>query len=305
MITMERRLLRTTLSLAVPVLLLTSISAQDKTKEGYTKTWDRPITVVPDSLLVGTHRLPAHTVAVHEADAGDVLDMWKADMKALSREVTGSKPMRANGVMLPELGSTPVDLAVGATTEKKSDLSRLTVVFLATDSTALPASPAHEAYVRGLAVKYNKAVVQKQIDAYQKMLDRTSEKLADAKSDEAKLQKQIGKTNGQLAKLKAKRGKAMADNARVQGDISGLEKKFALTNDPKDLQRLTKARQKLAKGEASVAKLMQSEAKAQSTLNKYQDKLPKSSSQQQDITLSKEEIMNTLNALRRKQDNIR
>ncbi|MEZ4755918.1 MAG: hypothetical protein R2817_03715 [Flavobacteriales bacterium] len=294
-----------TLSLALPLLLLSTAMAQEKTKEGYTKTWDRPITVVPDSMLNGTHKLPAYTIAVHEADAGEVIDLWKADMKALSREVTGSKPLRANGVVLTELGTAPVNLAVMAVTEKKSDLSRLTVAFLATDSTAMPAAPEQEAYVRSLAVKYNKAIVQKQIDAYQKMLDRSSEKLADAQGDEAKLKQRMSKANNEVAKLKAKRGKVMADNARVQGDISGLEKKFALTNDPKDLQRLTKARQKLAKGESKVAKLMQSEAKAQDTVNKYQDKLPKASSEQQDITLNKEEITNTLNALKRKQDNIR
>lgn len=296
-------------SIALPfslsLLLLSAATAQEKTREGFTKTWDRPITVVPDSLLNGTHILPAYTIAVHEADAGEVVDLWKADMKALSREVTGSKPLRANGVVLNELGAAPVNMAVMAVTEKKSDLSRLTVAFLATDSTAMPAAPEQEAYVRSLAVKYNKAIVQKQIDAYQKMLDRSSEKLADAKGDEAKIKQRISKVNNDLAKIKAKRGKVMADNAEVQGDISGLEKKFALTNDPKDLQRLTKARQKLAKGESAVAKLMQSEAKAQATANKYQDQLPKASSEQQDITLNKEEITNTLNALKRKQDSIR
>lgn len=296
-------------SIALPfslsLLLLSAATAQEKTREGFTKTWDRPITVVPDSLLNGTHKLPAYTIAVHEADAGEVVDLWKADMKALSREVTGSKPLRANGVVLNELGAAPVNMAVMAVTEKKSDLSRLTVAFLVTDSTAMPAAPEQEAYVRSLAVKYNKAIVQKQIDAYQKMLDRSSEKLADAKGDEAKIKQRISKVNSDLAKIKAKRGKVMADNAEVQGDISGLEKKFALTNDPKDLQRLTKARQKLAKGESTVAKLIQSEAKAQATANKYQDQLPKASSEQQDITLNKEEITNTLNALKRKQDSIR
>jgi hypothetical protein len=302
----NRSILRSlSLTWALPLLFLGTANAQEKTKEGFTKTWDRPLTVVPDSLLIGTHKVPAYTIAVHEADAGTVADLWKADMKAMSREVTGSKPLRANGVVLTELGSAPVNMAVQTTTEKKSDLCRFTLAFLATDSTAMAAAPEQEAYVRGLAVKYNKAVVQQQIDVYQKMLDRSSEKLADAKGDEAKLKQRISKANNELAKLKAKRGKVMADNAQVQGDITGLEKKFALTNDPKDLQRLTKARQKLAKGESAVAKLMQSEAKAQGTANKYQDQLPRSSSEQQDITLNKEEITNTLNALKRKQDSIR
>jgi hypothetical protein len=294
-----------TLTCALPLLFLGIANAQERTKEGFTKTWDRPLTVVSDSLLIGTHKVHAYTIAVHETDAGTLADRWKADMKALGGVVSGSKPLRAKGVMLTELGSAPMDLAVQTTTEKKSDFCRFTLAFMASDSTALPAAPEQETYMRGLTVKYNKAVVQQQIDVYQKMLDRSSEKLANAKGDEAQLKERIGKANNELAKLKNKRGKMMTDNAQIQGDISGLEKKFALTNDPKDLQRLTKARQKLTKGESAVAKLMQSEAKAQATANKYQDQLPKTSSEQQDITLNKEEITNTLNALKRKQDSIR
>jgi hypothetical protein len=281
------------------------IHAQAKTKEGFATTWDHPITVVPDSLTNGKHKLPAYTIAVFETDANDVLDQWKADMKALSMEVTGSKPAKASGVMLTSVSEAPTNMLVTTTTEKKADMVRMTVAFVLTDSTAAPADPRQESYLRSLGVKYNKAVVQTQIDSYQKMLDKAGDKLTSAQGDEAKTQQNLSKANSNLEKLKAKRAKVMAANAEISGDIAGLEKKFALTNDPKDLQKLTKSREKLAKGESSVAKLMQSEAKMQGTVNKYQQQLPDRAADQQEITQSKEELTNTLNALKRKQDSIR
>lgn len=44
------------------------------------------------------YRLPAYTIAVFETDANDVMDQWKADMKALSKEVTAGKPAKSCSV---------------------------------------------------------------------------------------------------------------------------------------------------------------------------------------------------------------
>ncbi|MBP7451133.1 MAG: hypothetical protein KA817_13945 [Flavobacteriales bacterium] len=296
-------------ALSIAGLVLASIpyqqaNAQARTKEGFATTWERPITVMPDSLTNGDHKLPAYTIAVFETDANGVMDLWKADMKALSQEVTGSRPAKASGVILTSVSESPTNLLVTTTTEKKADMTRMTVAFILTDSTAAPADPRQEAYMRSLGVKYNKAVVQTQIDTYQKMLDKAGNKLTSAQGDQAKTQQNLTKANSNLEKLKAKRAKVMAANAEISGQIAGLEKKFALTNDPKDLQKLTKTREKLAKGETSVAKLMQSEAKAQGTVNKYQEQLPDRAADQQEITATKEELTTTLNALKRKHDSI-
>ena len=68
--------------------------------------------------------------------------------------------------------------------------------------------------------------------------------------------------------------KLQANNAKVHGEITGLEKKFAITNDPKDLQKLTKARQKLTKGESDLAKAMKSESKAQDSVGQTPRQCP-------------------------------
>lgn len=138
--------------------------------------------------------------------------------------------------MLSDMSDGPLNLLVSTTAAKKADMMRMTVAFILTDSTSAPADPRQEAYVRSLGVKYNTAVVQTQIDTYQKMLDKAGNKLTSAQGDQAKTQHNLTKANSNIENLKTKRARVMAANAEVSGKITGLEKKFALTNDPKDLQ---------------------------------------------------------------------
>ena len=293
-------------SLKLVALMLSAqlVMGQGTTKEGYSLMWDRTLAVVPDSMSNGKHKLPAWTVSVFEGDASEILDMWKADMKALSTAVTGSKPAKATDARLG-IGEHAVLTLATAATEKKAKLVRLTIAFAMNDSTPLASPAGQEEYMRGLAIKYNKAVVQRQIDVKEAALAKVGGKLADAQADEVKLKQKADKAKSALAKVKAKRAKVEANNAEIQGTIVGLEKKFALTNDPKDLQRLTKTRQKLADGEKGIAKLMQSEAKAQANINKYESQLPETTADQQGQTVSKEQLQSEIQALKRKQDSIR
>ena len=297
-----------TIVLPIGAVLLGStapVLAQGETKEGFSLAFDHALTVVPDTLVNGTFKLPAYTIAVYETDANGVMEQWKAEMKANAQEVTGSRPVKAIGARIMEVAETPFLVLATSTSEKKAGLARLTLAFALNDSTTMPADGTIQGYMRNLAVKFNKAVVQTQIATYEKSLGKASEKLSDAKDKEASTRKKLIKANTGLEKTKTKRAKVMADNAQVMGEIHGLEKKFALTNDPKDLQKLTKARTKLAKGESAVAKLMQSEAKAQGNVNKLEATLPGQANKQQDVTQTKEEVERIITALKRKQDNIR
>lgn len=273
------------------------------TKEGYALQWDKTITVIPDSITNGRFKLPAWTVAIHEADASDVMGWWLTDMQAVSSAVTKSKPPKAMGTRIATVPDAAMSMA-SATADKKAKLTKLTVAFALNDSMSTPASTGQEAYVRGLAVKYNRAVVDQQIAAYEKTVGKAGDKLAGAKDDVAKNQANLTKANSKLEKIKAKRGKIQADNAHISGNIAGLEKKFALSNDPKDLQKLTKARQKLAKGETSLAKLMQQEADVQGDIAKEQGRLESNTGEQEERVETKEELQRVLDALRRKHDAI-
>lgn len=297
------RMLRITLA-ALGALPLPALAQKgNATREGFALSWDKTIAVIPDSLQNGVFKLPAWTIAVHEAEASDVMGWWIADMQAVSTAVTKGKPAKALGLRVAQVSNAAMAAAV-ANLEKKAGLAKLTVAFAVNDSMGTNGNEGQEAYMRALAVKYNRAVVQEQIAAYEKQLGKAGDKLASTKGDAAKSQSRITKSNGQLEKIKAKRGKIQRDNAKVSGDISGLEKKFALSNDPKDLQRLTKARQKLAKGESALAKLMQQEAKVQGDIAKEQGRLESTTGKAETQGATKEEIQRVLDALRRKHDAI-
>jgi len=286
--------------------IATGLSSQAQTtKLGYALTWDNTLTVVPDTLVNGKHKLPAYTITIHEADAGTALDLWKNEYKAISREVSGSKPVKAVGAVQPTIAEGGIMVMATSASDKKAQLARLTLAFAQNDSVPVEQDKAAADIAQKLAVKYNKAVVQAQITSTEKSLEKATGKESDAQADAAKLDKQFLKANGELKKIKAKQGKVQGDNAKLSGEIAGLEKKFQLTNNPKDLEKLSKMRIKLTNGEASLAKLMKSEAKVQADLNKVEGNKPDAIQEQQEKTQTKEQVQQDIDALKRKLDNIR
>ncbi len=293
----------------VPVLAVafsgSSLQAQDKTKEGFLLAWNNTITVVPDTLVNGTHKLPAYTITVFESDGSAAMDLWKTSMKARSREVTGSKPVKAVGAALVLVSASQVLVLAESSTDKKAGIGKLKLAFAENDSTPVANAEGARGQAHAMALELNKARVQGQIDVYAKSLGKISDKAADAQAAVAKNDKALAKANSDLAKAKKDVSKVQADNAKLHGDITGLEKKFAVTNDPKDLQKLTKARTKLAKGESTLAKAMKSESKAQDSVDKYQGKAPDRAQTHAEHTESKQELEAIKAKLERKLDAIR
>ena len=299
MIKLKRTIGTAALLAAMPFML----HGQEKTKDGIALSWTQPIKVEKDSVMNGTHFLPAHTITVFESDGSWVMDQWKNEMKAVSEGTTGSRPVKVTGARIPTISDAPLLLLANSTTDKKTKSGRLTVAFATNDST--PAQGDAQRVMHDLAVKLNKQVVQQQIDEQQKKLDKALDKHGSAQSSTDKATTNIDKASGDLQKSKNKLAKLQGDKAKLQGDVHGLEKKFAVTNDPKDLQRLTKARGRLAKNESAIAKEMQRESKIQNTLNKHQQSQAKASGTLEEHTGSKEEIQRIISELKRKQDAIR
>lgn len=297
-------------TLSHPILLVAALitlqaNAQERTKDGIALRWDHSIDVKEEVLTNGAHSLPAHTITVYESDANTVMDMFKEELKTSSQGISGHKPVRVTGAMVPSVSDQPLLLLAQGTTERKAGSGVLTVAFALNDSTPFEGADAVKSWLRDLSVKFNKAVVQAQIDARTRMLDKAADKYSSAQADQAKLEKRMAKANSDHEKAKSRTSKLQRDKAKLQGDVHGLESKFALSNDPKDLKRLTKARQRLAKQETAIAKAMQNETKALGAVNKLRDSAPKAASTVQDRAESREEIQRIISELKRKQDNIR
>lgn len=296
--------MRTSTILSSALLLSLAANAQT-TKEGYALLWSNTITVVPDTLMNGKHKLPAHTITLFESDANTAMDLWRTEYKPLSQDVTGSKPVKAIGVTQPAVAPSPLMVLASSSTDKKAGIGRLTLAFVKNDSTPVDDQQAVERAMRDMAVEYNKAVVQAQITTKEKSLDKATGKAESAQADAAKLDKKSAKTNNDLQKIKSKQGKIQGNNAKLSGEIAGLEKKFQLTNDPKDLAKLAKIRQKLTKGESELAKLMSSEAKVQGNLNKIEGNKPDAAKEESERTQTREETQKEVEQLKRKQNDIR
>lgn len=293
-------------TILLPVALFGSLCCIGQTtKEGYALSWAHTLTVVPDTLVNGTFKLPAHTITIFESDASTALDLWKADFKTMSTEVSGSKPMKAIGAVQPTIAEGPIMVLAQSTTDKKAGSARLTLAFAKNDSVAVDQQQAASNMAQQLAVKYNKAVVQAQLATKEKSLEKATDKLSDAQGDASKLEKKSGKINSDLKKTKSKQSKIQANNAKLSGEIAGLEKKFQMTNNAKDLEKLSKLRSKLVKGEADLAKQMRTETKAQDNLNKVEGDKPDAVMEQQEKAQTKEQVQQEIEALKRKLDNIR
>jgi len=296
---------RTILGIAAIVGATSTSFAQDATKEGYSLTWNNTIAAVPDTLVNGTHKLAAYSITIFESDGGDALDLWKTEMKTQSKDVSGSKPMKAMGAMAPSVSPSPIMILAEGSSDKKAKQGILKIAYAVNDSVALPHSEPARQYAYDLAVKLNKAMVQKQLDVYSKTLDKSSSKLESAQKDVIKNDKNLSKANKELAKATSAISKYQANNADYSGRISGLERKFATTNDPKDLKDLTKMRQKLASSESKMVSELKSQAKAQEALAKYQGNAPEEAKAAAEREATNTANTGVINALKAKQNMIR
>lgn len=295
---------RTLLGIAAFICASSTLQAQDATKEGYALSWNNTIAAVPDTLVNGKYKLAAYSITVFESDGGEALDLWKTEMKTQSKDISGSKPMKAMGAMAPSLSSAPIMVLAEGNSDKKAKQGILKIAYAMNDSVALAHSEPARRYAYDLAVKLNKAVVQKQLDSYSKTLDKSTSKLESAQKDVLKNDKNLSKANKALAKATTAISKYQANNADYSGRIAGLERKFATTNDPKDLKSLTKMRQKLAASENKMASEMRSQAKAQDAVAKYQGNAPSEAKAAQERVETQQANEKVINALKAKQSAI-
>jgi chromosome segregation ATPase len=297
------RSLSTILIATIALLGPTTLTAQ-QTKEGYALTWNNTIVVAPDSLKSNGRLFPAYTFTVFESDANTALGYWKSDMKAQGSQVSGSKPMKATGVRQAKLSTDPILMMAMATTDKKAGSARMTVAFALNDSTPIAESKAAMDLAREMSVRYNRAVVQEQITNKEGQHDDVHEDLSDARADSTKLNAKATKARMDMENAQSKQKAIKADNEDIAVRIAGAEKKFAITNDHKDLQKLTKLRNKLAKGESKLSKEIQAENKSRSTMKKYEADMPKTSREMKEHGSKKEKASTELDDLKRKLDKI-
>jgi hypothetical protein len=236
--------------------------------------WERPITIVPDQFRVNDVDFPAHTITVHGTDANRLLDWWRNDMSAQSRDISGRRPTIARGVMIPELSEMPVNVMAETTRDRRADHSKLTIAFAENDSTPLMDDGRQEQYVHSLAVRYNQASIQDKIADKRKELERAQRRSDRAGSNEQRTQTRMQRSQDRLEQARLRREREQAAMAEIEGEVMGLERRHEITSTERDMRRLLRARRSLARKQGDVLKLQEREASLQADINKYRAQLP-------------------------------
>ena len=291
-------------ALALAALLSTATApllAQDRSASGHLLNWTNTIAVEQDTVVNKTHKLPAHAFMVHEAEPGAALNALKAAHAGQNAKFSGSDPV-SGLVTVTGLGEAPIFLIASAAKDKKAGGARRRVAYATNDSTALEGGrdAAH-----ALAVQLNRAIVQQQIDAQQKIVDKAGSKLESAQSDQAKAQKKASSAASDLEKAKKEKSKLADKQAQLQKEQQRAQERYNTSQAPKDLEKLTKVQAQLVKVHQDLAKQLKKEADAQKTANKRQDEIPDAQKAQQGHQVTKEQAVSELEALKRKLEAIR
>jgi hypothetical protein len=297
-------LLRPLSACALALSIASVLQAQNTLKDGTALLWDKEITVGHESLPKDSVKVAAWTVPVYEASASQTMDLLKEELPGASFKRFG-QGMKAPAVSFMAVSGTPVDILAQVKEDRKQRVSTLTLAFLNV-GTAEPAGNAQaEAAVRNLGVKLNKAVVQRQIDSWKKQLAKASGKAEDAVKEHEKAQAQQAKTQAKLEKSAKLKSKLQNEHAVLQREIDLYNQKWTLSQDQKDLKKLTKARTKITDNETEMAKAMQAEAETQKSLVKNADELPDAQKEREQKTAAQADVQRTVDALQRKMENIR
>lgn len=290
-------------SIAVCLAFGLAAQAQNTLKDGTSLIWDKEIAVSADSLRNDSVNVPALKVPVYEASASQVSGWLKTVLPGANFKKQGDVLKALNA---PLAGmAQPMDILARVAQEKKSGMSTLSLAFLKPGTSSPVADAALQAAVREVGVKLNKAVVQGQVDEWKKKLGKADSKTADAAKDQDKVQGKLNKAQEQLAKYAKEKGKLQNEHAILQKEIDLYNQKWTLSQDPKDLKKLTKARGKITKNEGSMAKVLENEAKTQRDLSKSTSNLPDAQKAKDQQAAAQADVQRTVDALQRKLESIR
>jgi hypothetical protein len=290
-------------ALAVSVAFTATLQAQTTLKDGTALQWDKQINVATDSLRNDSVNVPALSIPVYEAGAGQVVDLLKKAVPGANFKKQGDQLKASNASF--GTGGAPMDLLAKVVQDKKAGLSKVSLAFLKPGTSNSAALDALQPAVRNLAVDLNKAVVQGQLDEWKKKLGKADSKTSGAAKEQDKAQGKLDKAQAQLGKTAKEKSKLQGEHAILQKEIDLYNQKWTLSQDPKDLKKLTKARTKIQKNEASMAKVLQTEAKTQQDLSEATANLPDAQRERDAKAAAQAEVQRTVDALQRKWESIR
>lgn len=292
-------------NLALPVALLvaTGAFAQESTKEGYALQWKHELRTTTDTLRNGPAKTPVEKVTVHETRANAIAGLIRSAVPgAVVVEEKGT--INVTGANLSGI-QTPVDLTITTNENKKAGSVELVTTVLQQGIPYTEDGKARNAAIHDLGVKLNKAVVQSQISTWEGKLVKANKELESAIAGKAKAENKAASAKSDLEKNQTKRANLERQLENVKADIVRQDSRWKTSQNPKDLSKLTKLREKQTKVEKNLASNLSSEAKKQKTLDKTQGSLPNAEQEHEKVTESAADIERIITSLKNKLEAIR
>lgn len=294
---------RILLALPFSLVLALGSTAQNTLKDGTALVWDKEINVTATTIKSDTVTVPAFSVPVYEATASQVNDLLKTVLPGAAFKKHGNV-MKATGVTFTPAAATPVDLLATVTQNKKQGFSTLSLAFL-NSGTATPVdNPALQSAVRDIGVRLNKAVVQQQLDKWNKQLGKADSKSASAAKSHAKAKSNLAKVQSEVDKYAKEKSKLQDQQAIMQKEVELCDQKWKLSQDPKDLKKLNEARSSITKNGEQLAKVIEKETKAQKDLSKSSADMPDSQQEKDEKSAVQTDVQHTVDALKQKLESI-
>ena len=298
-----KQMLRYSALFTLSIGLAAVVSAQDKLSDGTALSWNHELAVGLDSLKNGNVMVPAYTVQVFETRSNQLGDLLEKALPAAKFKKTGDV-MKAENVLFPAGNAAPATLVATTSEDKKAGAAMLHIAVLHGD-TVVAQTPEMVSAMRDLSVRMNKAVVQEQIDAQKKKLEKSTGKTESAVKTQDKAQGKLTKAQKEMEKISKEKLDLQKEHNVMEKDIALQNERWANSQDPKDLKKLTKSREKITKNETKLASTLKDESKTQSDIAKYTEAVPDATKTREDKASDQADVQRNVDALQRKLESVR
>ncbi|MBK8580548.1 MAG: hypothetical protein IPL86_01500 [Flavobacteriales bacterium] len=292
------RMLRPIVLFAIATGLISSATAQDKLPDGTSLTWDHELAVGLDSLKNDSVMVQAYSIRVYEARANQLGELLEKALPAAKFKKSGYL-MKAENVLFPAGSGTPVNLVASTDEDKKTGVATLRMAIL-NSSGLIPHTTELEAGMHDLSIRMNKALVQEQIDEQKKKLEKVTGKTESAVKAQDKTQGKLNKAQKKMEKISKEKVDLQNEHNILEKDIALQNERWTTSQDPKDLKKLTKAREKITKNESKLASALKDESKTQADISKYTEAVPDAAKEREAKATDQADVQRTVDALQRK-----
>ncbi len=221
--------------------ILPTVTAQDiKSRSLGEAFWEKDLEVTRESVEFEDSIHSAYVIQIHDVTEKVLRKYWKGYLKDHDAKVRGREEMRAEGAVLPNIQSEPLDLLTSFETGSENAI-QMRVAFLSDPEEESVSDADIETYLKGLAIQLNKQVVGHQLQQQNKVLSDLQNVLQDLQKDYAKERRSITRNEKKIEKAKQKLARWEANIAAQESRLEVFTlKENRTTTDAKAIDKINR-----------------------------------------------------------------